>query len=166
MRRCVLRNLNVNDVRRVVSLTIKSRLMNLVKKMLMSRKSIKKDWIRVINENYDSFRIKFAFCLNSSLTTLSSLLSFVIYFTLSSSFVTRLKKKKIEKRFSLFSFLWLCRHRLKRKKSKNNLCWFFFRSNLVIVFVNVIVYCLEVFVCVIIDFDIIFINIKKYDHDV
>jgi hypothetical protein len=33
MRRCALRNLNLNDVRRVVSLTIKNRLMNLVKEM-------------------------------------------------------------------------------------------------------------------------------------
>jgi hypothetical protein len=58
------------------------------------------------DEKYDSFRIKFASCSNSQLTTLSSSLSFVMRRTLSSSFVTRLKEKKNRKTtFVVFFFL-------------------------------------------------------------
>jgi hypothetical protein len=80
MRRCALRSLSLNDVRRVVKLTIENRLKNLVKKMSTSKKSINKDWIKVINKEYDSFRIEFAFDSNSQLTTLSSSLSFFMRF--------------------------------------------------------------------------------------
>jgi hypothetical protein len=65
MRRCVLRSLSLNDVRRVMKLTIKDRLMNFVKEMSTSKKSINKNWIKVINEEYDSSRIEFALNSNS-----------------------------------------------------------------------------------------------------
>ncbi len=65
MRRCVLRSLSLNDVRRVVSLRIKNRLMNFAKEMSTNRKSINKNWIKMTNEKIDSFRIEFAFCLKS-----------------------------------------------------------------------------------------------------
>jgi hypothetical protein len=62
MRRCALRNLNLNDVRRVVSLTTENRLMNFVREMSTSRKSINRNWIRVTDEEYDSSRIELASC--------------------------------------------------------------------------------------------------------
>jgi hypothetical protein len=151
MRRCVLRNLSLNDARRVVNVTIKNRLMNFAKKMSTSKKLINKNWIKMTNKNYDSFRIEFALCSNSSLTTLSSSLSFVMRFTLSSSFVTRLReKKKLKNDFRCFLFFnyvvidW-------KKKSKNNFCWFFLSSNIIIIVANVVIYCFWVFVCLAID---------------
>ncbi len=57
MRRCALRNLNLNDVRCVVNLTIKNWLMNLVKEMSTSRKSINRHWIRMIMSESWQFRI-------------------------------------------------------------------------------------------------------------
>jgi hypothetical protein len=149
-----------------VNLTIKNRLMNFVRKMSTSKESINRNWIKMTNEKYISFRIEFASCSNSSLMTLSSSLSFVMRFTLSSSFVTRLKKKKNPKTTFVVFFFSIVLSSIKKKKSKINFCWFFFRLNLVIVLVNVIVYCLEIFVCVAIDFVMIFIKIKKYDYDV
>ncbi len=65
MWRCVLRSLSLNDVRRVVNLTIENRLMNLAKEMSMNKKSINKNWIKVTNKEFDSSRIELAFCLNS-----------------------------------------------------------------------------------------------------
>jgi hypothetical protein len=128
MRRCILRNLNLNNVRRVVSLTRKNRLMNFVKKMSMNRKSINKNWIKMTNEKYDSFRIELASCLNSSLTTLSSSLSLVIRFTLSSSFVTRLKEKKNRKTTFVVFFFSIVLSSIKRKKNQKNIFVdFFFR---------------------------------------
>jgi hypothetical protein len=118
MRRCALRNLNLNDVRRVVNLTIKNRLMNLVKEMSTSKKSINRNWIRMTEKEYDSSRIEFASCLNSSLTTLSSSLSFVIRFTLSSSSVTRLKEKKNRKTIFVVFFSLIVLSSIEKKKIK------------------------------------------------
>jgi hypothetical protein len=127
MWRCALRDLNLNDVRRVVNLTIENRLMNLVKEMSTSRESINRDWIKVTNEKYDSLRIELASYSNSSLTTLSSSLSLVMRFTLSSSSVTRLKKKKNRKMtFVVFFFSIMLSSIEKKKNQKTIFVDFFF----------------------------------------
>jgi hypothetical protein len=104
MRRCALRDLNLNDVRRVVSLTIENRLMNFVKEVSTSRKSINKNWIRMTDEKYDSLRIELASCSNSQLTTLSSSLSFVMRSTMSSLVASLEKKKNRKTTFVVFFF--------------------------------------------------------------
>jgi hypothetical protein len=104
MQCCALRDLSLNDVRRVVKLTIEDRLINFVKEMSTSKESINRNWIRMTNEKYDSLRIEFAFDSNSQLTTLSSSLSFFMRFMMSFSLVTRSKKKKNRKTtFVVFS---------------------------------------------------------------
>jgi hypothetical protein len=118
MRRCALRSLSLNDVRRVVRLTIKDRLMNLVKKMSTSKESINKDWIKVINEKYDSSRIEFAFDWNSQLTTLSSSLSLFICFMMSFSLVTRSEKKKNRKTIFVVFFFSIMLSSIEKKKIK------------------------------------------------
>ncbi len=167
MRRCALRDLNLNDVRRVVNLTIENRLMNLVKEMSTSKKSINKNWIKVTNEKYDSSQIEFAFCSNSQLTRLSSSLSLVMRFTMSSSLVASLKKKKNRKTVLVvffFSRVLTLKERKKNRKttfvvyfrcffsfncvvidweeekSKDNSCWFLLRSSFVVVFAVVVIY--------------------------
>ncbi len=131
MSRCALRDLNLNDVRRVVSLTIKNRLMNLVKEMSMNRKSINRNWIKMTNEEYDSFRIKFASCSNSSLTTLSSSLSLVMRFTLSSSSVTRLREKENRKTTFVVFFFSIVLSSIKKKENQKTIFDdFFFRRTL------------------------------------
>jgi hypothetical protein len=118
MRRCVLRNLSLNDARRVVRLTIEDWLMNLVKKMSMSKESINKNWIKVTDEKYDSFQIELAFDSNSQLTTLSSSLSFVMRFTLSSSSVTRLEEKKNRKTTFVVFFSSIVLSSIEKKKNQ------------------------------------------------
>jgi hypothetical protein len=120
MRRCALRNLNLNDVRRVVSLTIKNRLMRFVKEMSTSKKSINKNWIKITNEKYDSFRVKFASFLNSSLTTLTLSLSFVMRFTRSSSSVTRLRKKKNRKTILVVLFSSIVLSSIEEEKNQKS----------------------------------------------
>jgi hypothetical protein len=149
-----------------VSLTIKNRLMNLVKKMSTNKKSINKNWIRMTDEEYDSLQIEFASCSNTSLTTLSLSLSFVMRFTLSSSSVTCLREKKNRKKTFVVFFSSIVLLRLRKKKSRNNFCWFSFSSNIIIIVVNVVVYCLWIFVCVAINLIMIVINIKRYNYDV
>ncbi len=128
MRRCVLRNLSLNDAHRVVRLTIEDRLMNLVKKMSMNKKSINKNWIKMTNEKYDSLRIEFAFDLKSQLTTLSSSLSFFIRFMMSFSFVTRLEKKKNRKTIFVVFFSSIVLSSIERKKNQKTIFVdFFFR---------------------------------------
>ncbi len=163
MRRCVLRNLSLNDFRRVVNLKIKNRLMNLAKEMSMNKKSINRDWIKVTDEKFDSFRIELASCSNSQLTTLSSSLSFVMRLNDVSSFVTSLKKKKNRKTiFVVLSFSKILT--LKEKKKNRRAIFFvlslsivlssiekkknekaisvdlFFRSSFVVVFAVVVIY--------------------------
>jgi hypothetical protein len=126
MRRCVLRSLSLNDVRRVVNLTIENRLMNFAKEMSTNKESINRNWIRMTNEKYDSFRIEFATCLNSSLTTLSSSLSLVMRFTLSSSYVTRLKEKKNRKTIFVVLFFSIVLSSIEKKKNQKTIFIDFF----------------------------------------
>jgi hypothetical protein len=104
-----------------VNLTIKNQLMNFVKKMSTSKKSINQNWIKMTHEKYNLFRIEFAFCSNSSLTTLSSSLSFVMCFTLSSSFVTRLRKKKNRKTILVILFFSIVLSLIERKKNQRTI---------------------------------------------
>jgi hypothetical protein len=126
MRRCVRRNLSLNDVRRVVNLTIENRLMNFAKEMSTSRKSINRNWIKVTDEKYDSFRIELASCSNSSLMTLSSSLSFVMRFTLSSSSVTRLRKKKNRKTIFVVLFSSIVLSSIEKEKNQRTIFVDFF----------------------------------------
>jgi hypothetical protein len=121
MRRCALQSLSLNDVRRVVRLIIKNRLMNFVKKMLTSKESINKDWIKVTNEKYDSFRIEFAFDSNSQLTTLSSSLSLFMRSMMSFSLVTRSKEKKNRKTILVVLFFSIMLSSIERKKNQRTI---------------------------------------------
>jgi hypothetical protein len=126
MRRCALQSLSLNDVRRVVRLTIKDRLMNLVKEMSTSKESINRDWIRVTNEEYDSLRIEFAFNSNSQLTTLSSSLSFFMRFIMSLSFVARSEKKKNRKTIFVVLFSSILLSSIEKEKNQRTISVDFF----------------------------------------
>ncbi len=118
MGRCALRSLSLNNVRRVVKLTIKDRLMNFVKEMSTSKKSINKDWIKVTNEEYDLLRIELTFDSNSQLTTLLSSLSFFMRSMMSFSFVARSKEKKNRKTTFVVLFFSIVLSSIEKEKNQ------------------------------------------------
>ncbi len=118
MRRCALRSLSLNDVRRVVRLTIEDRLMNLVREMSTSKESVNRNWIRVTDEKYDSLRIELAFDSNSQLTTLSSSLSLFMRFMMSLSFVARSEEKKNRKTIFVVFFFSIVLSSIEKEKNQ------------------------------------------------
>jgi hypothetical protein len=128
MRHCALRSLSLNDVRRVVRLTIENRLMNLVKEISRNKESVNRDWIRVTNEKYDSLRIEFALDSNSQLTTLSSSLSLFMCSMMSLSLVARSEKKKNRKTTFVVFFFSIVLSSIEREKNQKAIFVdFFFR---------------------------------------
>jgi hypothetical protein len=173
MKKVVIKNWFIHDVMKIMSKAIEYRLKISDRDVWKKATSTNDDWIKITKEMFMSSRL---------------LIETKIVVIMSSSSITRLEKKNRKTIFVVFFFFWnfdFKRRREKsksdfrcslslscvvidweKKKSKSNLCWLFSRSNFVIVLTNVVVYCLWVFVCVVVDFVMIFVNIKKNDCDV
>jgi uncharacterized protein (UPF0147 family) len=108
LRRCALRDMTLKEACRAVVFAIKNRLNNSTRNVSTSRESINRDWIKIINENYDFRQIKFIVII-------------------SSSFVVRLKEKKNRKIiFVVFFFSRILTLKEKKKNQRTIFVVFFF----------------------------------------
>jgi ABC-type transporter Mla subunit MlaD len=53
LRRCALRNMTLKEACRAVAFAVENRLNNSIRDVSINRKLINRDWIKIINENYD-----------------------------------------------------------------------------------------------------------------
>jgi uncharacterized protein (UPF0147 family) len=124
LRRCVLRDMTLKKACRAVVLAIKNRLNNSTRDVSTSRKSVNRNWIKIINENYDLRQIKSVVIISSSLVMRlerekNRKITFVVLFF--SRVLTLKEEKKNRKTILVVFFFSMMLSSIKRKKNQKTI---------------------------------------------